>query len=92
MSNDTVSSTRSLREQALSAVVHLACDKCGAPGKYFTDENIRRNWPGCYAEQDTLQHDTPVGNTCPNCGAHRGPTLTKKLGEIWRRRFFGKEQ
>lgn len=86
-SETTTSGARTFREQALTATIHLACTQCGAPGKYFADDRVRANWPGCYADPDTLQHDTPVGDTCPNCGAHRGPSLKRTLGEIWRKRF-----
>lgn len=87
MSNETSSTTRSHREQTLHATIFLACTRCGAPGKYLTDDGVKESWPGCYAEQDTLKHDTPVGDICPNCQAWRGPSLVKSLGKIWHRKF-----
>ena len=81
------STIRSWREQGLIAAVHLACPQCKAPGKFLNNEHIRREFPTCYAEPGDERYDTPVGKTCPHCGAVRDPTLIQRLGEIWRRRF-----
>lgn len=84
MSTQTI---RTWREQGLSATVHLACTRCHAPGVYTSAERIRMFWPGCYLSPTDCRAGEPVGDRCPNCGAARGPSSMKSLGEIWRRLF-----
>jgi hypothetical protein len=84
---DNSSSSYIYRSQGLHATVHKACEKCGAPGKFLTNETIEQQWPGCYVPPGDERHDTPVGDRCPHCQASRTPGLMNYLGEIWRKNF-----
>jgi hypothetical protein len=77
----------SYREQALAVVVHRACKSCGAPGVYNDAEWIQQEYTACWVAADDPLMGKPVGDTCPNCNANRGPGLIERLGEVWRRRF-----
>jgi rubredoxin len=75
------------REQALSATVHRACQRCNAPGVWSSESRIKLGWPGCYVDPGDHLDTMPVGPMCPNCGADRNPSLWNTLGEIWRKKF-----
>lgn len=87
MTDASTQPIRMWRSQGLHATVHLACTSCRAPGVYSDEERIRMDWPGCYVDSSDQRMHQPVGNRCPNCKASRGPTLMKRLGEIWRNNF-----
>lgn len=91
MSNRVTDQVRSYREQGLSATVHLACEHCQAPGVYSDQSAIQAGWPGCYVEPGDERVGQSVGDRCPNCHGSREPSLIKRLGEIWRKRFTLKE-
>jgi hypothetical protein len=67
-------------QQHLEASVVLACQNCGAPGAYHSDQRIKNGWPRCHVTPDDPLHHQPVGQICPNCGAER--PANKPLGEI----------
>lgn len=78
---------QSYREQGLTVAVHRACTTCGAPGVYHDLEWILHTFPACHVTSDDPRIGQPVGEECPSCSAKRAPSLTERLGEIWRRRF-----
>jgi len=71
------------RHQTLSAVVIKACPHCNAPGVYTNRADVEYFWPGCFVESTSSLLETPVGNTCPNCGKTRLPNESKKLLDKW---------
>jgi hypothetical protein len=86
--NEVQADHRSWRSQAVVAAVHRACTNCGAPGVWSMERRIQEGWPGCYVDPTDPRawlDDKSVGDTCPNCGASRGPGLLERLGEIWRK-------
>jgi hypothetical protein len=88
MSKDIATDTvRTWREQGLTAAVHLACTHCRAPGVFSSEDRILMDWPGCHVPPGDERSGQPVGDRCPNCLAARGPSLMKRLGEVWRNRF-----
>lgn len=77
--------------KSLEAVRVCACRSCQAPGVWRAPKNVEEikhyaKWPGCLVELGDLRDGTPVGETCPNCGASRAGLL-QKLGEIWHRYY-----
>jgi hypothetical protein len=88
MSNGVTSEQiRTWREQGLSATVHVACSNCHAPGVFTSAAQIKPAFPACYVEPGDERDGQPVGEICPHCQTGRAPTLIKRLGEIWRRKF-----
>ena len=70
--------------QEIRATVIKACPKCQAPGMYKEESPQFDKWPGTCVKADSPLLGQPVGEFCPNCGAHRDPkVLEVDKGVIW---------
>lgn len=86
--NEQPAGTSTGQARSLKATKILACRTCQAPGVYVasvTEAEAQHysRWPAVVVAHADPLRGTPVGDTCPCCGADRRGLL-QKLGIIWR--------